>query len=148
MQRPPAPNSVPNGPYFGQPNTQFLATASHPSVPSDPSLNTIAGGYRPGIPQPDSIPRNNSAPNVGNAAKPPDAVGGLLTNGVSYPNSPGNIPLQNIRPAMPVINGPGDPQQRLGPQGQMMNRSVSSPPVSGPIALTPIAGQAPPPPQV
>ena len=151
-QRPPVPNSLPNGPYFGQNAAQNIRAAGPLSVPSDPSLNRMPGNYRPDMPQAEAMQRNNSAPDVGNmqtSASPlkTPAPSGTFINGAPYNQIPANSPY-DARPPAGTLNGPVDTQQRLGPQGQFMNRSVSSPPVSGPIAAAPIPGQPPTPSQV
>ena len=93
--------------------------------------------------------RNSSAPNVAQPFHQPSTnaqqtFNNPIMNGKPMPYSSfnGPLPSQTTSPSMAFSNGPSEP--RYGPQGQVINRSVSSPPGSGPIAAHQVPGAMPP----
>ena len=130
MAPPPGSFARPPGP----PTTQTPVYSQYNNVNNPPVGAPMSS--------PDTIPRNNSAPHM----LPPSSSPSI--------RPPPQMPASSSSPYVngattttttPHVNGPGapPPPRMLGPHGQAMNRSVSSPPATGPIAMAPIPGQPP-----
>ena len=137
---PPPGSDAVNGPFANAP-----MPPTNPGTLIPPVSNLQSGG----VFQPAEIQRNSSAPNVSHLSQPRHQVNhanqpymnGKNQSQLAFNGTPAPGPPIIGAPSVAYANGPSEP--RLGPQGQVMNRSISSPPGSGPIATHQTSGRTP-----